>query len=485
MELSSQHYSLYIDGKWTEGVERRIIRSPYDSRAFAEVHWAGEAQVKAALATAQAAVSIGLAAKTHERSKWLESIRDGIARRHAEMAATISEEAGKPISIARVETDRGINTFDLASKLVMTHEDAVYPLDITCYGDNRQCITRRFPVGPVLAITPYNWPLNLGAHKVAPALAVGCPVIVRPASQTPCTSLLLAEIAHDAGVPPGMLNVVPCTTNLARKMIRDSRIKMVSFTGSPEVGWGIKKEASDKRVALELGGNAACILEPETDLDLAIPRVAFGCFGYAGQVCISIQRLLVHEAIREECDQRMLKHLATEFKTGNPRDESVSCGPLIDKASADKVMAWIEEALAAGAHLLCGGKRLSENMIEPTLVSGVPRHLPLSCQEVFGPVATVESYRDFEEALAIADDSDYGINCGVFTNDLNKAYRAFERLEVGCVIINDYPTFRVDRMPYGGVKRSGFGREGVQYAMEEMTEIRALILNLKSSPKVG
>ncbi|MEO6052418.1 MAG: aldehyde dehydrogenase family protein, partial [Chthoniobacterales bacterium] len=352
------------------------------------------------------------------------------------------------------------------------------PLDVIGSGEGRQCLTARFPVGPVLAITPYNWPLNLGAHKIAPALAVGCPVLVRPATQTPCSSFLLAEIIEAIGIPAGMFQVLPCKTDFAEKMALDERIKMVSFTGSPDVGWALKQKASNKRVSLELGGNAACILEPETDLDFAIPRLALGCFGYAGQVCISIQRIIVHENIREEFTRRMLDYLARDFKTGDPRDEKTLCGPLITTAAADKVLAWITEATENGARVLCGGGKLAENMLEPTLVENVRHDLRLSCQEAFGPVATVESYTDFDKALEIANDSRFGINCGVFTNNIRKAWKAFQVLEVGCVIINDYPAFRVDRMPYGGVKESGFGREGVKYAMEEMTEIKALVLNL-------
>jgi glyceraldehyde-3-phosphate dehydrogenase (NADP+) len=361
---------------------------------------------------------------------------------------------------------------------LMTRGDDAFPLDVIKYGRGRQCLTRRFPVGVVLAIIPYNWPLNLGAHKFAPALAVGCPLLARPASLTPISTLLLAEIYHEAGVPAGLFNVIPCPVPLAERAALDPRVKMVSFTGSPAVGWALKARAADKKVALELGGNAACILEAETDLDFAIPRLALGCFGYAGQICISVQRILVQQSIRVEFERRFSNYLAQQFPTGDPRDEKVLCGPLIDTTSTDKVMAWIEEAKTMGANVVTGGRRLGPRLIEPTLLAGVAHSAKVWRQEVFGPLAVLESYQDFEQALALANDSDYGINCGVFTNDLNKAFRAFERLEVGCVVINDYPTFRIDSMPYGGVKQSGFGREGVRYAMEEMTEIRGLILNL-------
>ena len=473
-----KEYALYINGEWVRSGEERTICSPYDGRPLARVQWAGEKEVESALWAAAEAFETGRSARTYQRSQWLEAFRDGLKRRYDEMVETIGEEAGKPVSVTRIEVDRAINTFDLASKLALVRSDEHYPLDIIKYGENYHCLTRRFPVGPVLAITPYNWPLNLGVHKLAPALAVGCPVVMRPASQTPCSSLLLAEIAEEAGLPPGMFNVVPCPVPLAERMAVDDRIRMVSFTGSPEVGWGLKEKASGKRVALELGGNAACILEPDTNLDFAIPRLATGCFAYAGQICISVQRILVHESIREEFGRRMADHLATEFKTGDPREEGVVCGPLINVAAADKVMKWIEEARAGGARVICGGRRLAENMIEPTLLDRVAPGMRINCQEVFGPVATVAGYSDFFQALETVNDSEFGINCGVFTNDTRKAFQAFETLEVGCVVINDYPTFRIDRMPYGGVKQSGFGREGVQYTMEEMTEIKGLVFNL-------
>ncbi|MEO8205715.1 MAG: aldehyde dehydrogenase family protein [Chthoniobacterales bacterium] len=471
-----KHWKLYVNGRWIDGESEKTICSPYDQKPFAQVQVAGDEQVEAALAAAEHVAKDRF--KTHERSRWLEAIRDGITGRLEEFAQAICEEAGKPIRIARTEVERAANTFDLAAKLVTSISEEWYPLDVIGSGEGRQCLTARFPVGPVLAITPYNWPLNLGAHKIAPALAVGCPIIVRPAPQTPCSSFLLAEIIETVRVPAGMFQVLPCSKFLAEKMALDDRIKMLSFTGSPKVGWALRQKAYRKRVSLELGGNAACILEPDTDLDFAIPRIAMGCFGYAGQVCISIQRILVHEKICNEFTRRLLAYLEKDFKTGDPRDEETLNGPLITSEAVDKVLGWINEAVDSGAKILCGGRKLAENVIEPTLVTNVRHDLPLSCEEAFGPVATVESYTDFEKALEISNDSRFGINCGVFTNDIRKAWKAFEVLEVGCVIINDYPTFRVDRMPYGGVKESGFGREGVKYAMEEMTEIKALVLNL-------
>ncbi len=469
-------YALYVDGRWLPGDGRRVISSPWDDRPLAEVDWAGPAQVEQALESAARAFRAPMPA-THIRSRWLQAIAEGLDHRLGEMSAVIGEEAGKPISLARIEVERAVGTFSLAAHHAMTWRDEAFPLDAVRFGEGRHCLTRRFPVGPVLAITPYNWPLNLAAHKVAPALAVGCPLLLRPASQTPVSSLLLAAIAEEAGVAQGFLQVVPCATGLAERMATDPRVRMVSFTGSPAVGWALKARCPEKRVVLELGGNAACIIEPEIDPEAIVARVALGCYGYAGQICISIQRLYVHRAIRDRFVAALDQDLRERFRTGDPRDPEVVCGPLISEQAADRVMEWLAEAEAAGAQVLIGGRRLGPRLIEPTLVEGVRPDLRLQREEVFGPVATLTTYESFDDALAMADDSPYGINCGVYTRDLEKAWRAFERLEVGCVIVNDYPTFRVDSMPYGGVKRSGFGREGVAYAMAEMTEIRGWILN--------
>jgi len=465
----------FLAGEWSEAGATELVKSPYDGTEFCEMPVAGEAEIETALAAAERASR--KLPPTWQRAAWLRSIADGIGARHGEFVEAISEEAGKPVKVAKLEVDRAINTFELAASLTLTTEDEAFPLDVISLGENRECLVRRFPVGPVLAITPYNWPLNLGGHKAAPALATGCPVIMRPASQTPSCSYLLAELADDAGVWPGLFQVVTSPPQLAEKMALDPRIRMVSFTGSPPVGWSLKQKAYDKRVSLELGGDAACILEPETDLEFAIPRLAIGSFAYAGQVCISIQRLLLHEKIADRFLEGFVKHVTQEFKSGDPRDPETLNGPMITPKDLERSQDWISEAVDAGASLLCGGENLGNNVLSPAIVRDVPDHVKLGCEEVFAPVVTVQTYRDFDEAIERVNRSRFGIHCGVFTNDITKAFHAFDHLEVGGVIINDHPTFRIDRMPYGGVKESGFGREGVKYTMEEMTEVKALAIH--------
>jgi len=468
-------WKLYIDGKWVAAAETETVKSPYDGRPFCEAPVASSDQVESTLAAAVAAHA--KLPPTWQRAEWLRSIASGIDRRRDDFVEAISEEAGKPIKVCQPEVDRAINTFELAASLTLTLEDEAFPLDVISTGESRECLVRRFPVGPVLGITPYNWPLNLGAHKMAPAIATGCPLIMRPSQQTPSCSYLLAQLAEEAGIWPGLYQVITCPPDRAEAMALDPRVRMITFTGSPRVGWGLKQKAYGKRVALELGGDAACILEPETDFDFAVPRLAVGSFAYAGQVCISVQRLFVHEEIADAFLDQFVRHITTEFRSGDPRDPETVNGPMITPTDLERVQSWLQEAVDSGATLLCGGEDLGNSVLSPAVIRDVPDDVKLGCEEVFGPVVTVETYSDFDQALDRVNRSRFGIHCGVFTNDIRKAFHAFERLEVGGVIINDYPTFRVDRMPYGGVKESGFGREGVKYTMEEMTEQRALAIN--------
>jgi glyceraldehyde-3-phosphate dehydrogenase (NADP+) len=338
-------------------------------------------------------------------------------------------------------------------------------------------MVRRFPLGPIVGITPFNFPLNLVVHKVAPALAAGNPILIKPAPQTPLTSLLLGEVALEAGLPAGGLNVVPCDNALAERLVIDPRFKLLSFTGSAPVGWMLKAKCGKKKVTLELGGNAGVIIEPDADLDLAAKRCASGGFGYAGQTCISVQRILVHHSVADTFTTKLLLQVA-RLKAGDPTDETTTVGPLIDPVATRRVEAWIEEAVSQGARVLLGGKRLG-TVLEATVLTNVKPEMKVSCREVFGPVVTVSSYRQFSDAIAALNQSDYGLQAGVFTQDINKVFHAFRHLEVGAVLANEIPTFRADHMPYGGVKDSGLGREGVRAAIEDMTEPRLLVLNLK------
>ncbi|MEK7305701.1 MAG: aldehyde dehydrogenase family protein, partial [Nitrospirota bacterium] len=398
-------------------------------------------------------------------------------RRRDEFAQTITAEAGKPIADAKREVNRAVQTLTIAAEEAKRIPGEVVPLDWTPQTESYLGMVRRFPLGPIVGITPFNFPLNLVVHKVAPALAAGNPILIKPAPQTPLTSLLLGEVALEAGLPAGGLNVVPCDNALAERLVIDPRFKLLSFTGSAPVGWMLKAKCGKKKVTLELGGNAGVIIEPDADLDLAAKRCASGGFGYAGQTCISVQRILVHHSVADTFTTKLLLQVA-RLKAGDPTDETTTVGPLIDPGATQRVERWIEEAVSQGARVLLGGKRLG-TVLEATVLTNVKPEMKVSCQEVFGPVVTVSSYRQFSDAIAALNQSDYGLQAGVFTQDINKVFHAFRHLEVGAVLANEIPTFRADHMPYGGVKDSGLGREGVRAAIEDMTEPRLLVLNLK------
>jgi glyceraldehyde-3-phosphate dehydrogenase (NADP+) len=470
-------YPLFINGKWEESGNLKEIKSPYDGRPVGQVFFARSDQVKEAIAAATAAFETARRMPSYERARILEEISSGLKRRREELARSIALQAGKPIRDSRAEVDRAIMTFDLASEEARRIGGEIIPLDLNAFSQNRWGLVRRFPLGPITAITPFNFPLNLVAHKVAPALASGNTILLRPASQVPITSLLLAEIVAETGLPAGIFNVIPCDYQAAENLIADERIKMITFTGSSSVGWEIKARAPRKRVTLELGGNAALVVEPEADLEFAVLRSVTGAFAYAGQICISIQRLFLHEKIY---DRFMADFVARTraLKLGDPLDETTDIGPMINEAAARQTEEWVNEAVEKGARIVCGGKR-SGSMFEPTILEKVEPEWRISWLEAFAPVVVVYPYRDFEKALEAVNNSIYGLQAGIFTHDLKKAWLAFEKLEVGGVIINDIPTYRIDHMPYGGVKESGTGREGVRYAIEEMTELKLLALNLK------
>ena len=414
---------------------------------------------------------------SHARYNVLQEMAALLYRRRDEFASTITAEAGKPSSDAKREVNRAVQTFTIAAEEAKRIAGEVVPLDWTPNTDSFLGMVRRFPIGPVLGITPFNFPLNLVAHKVAPALAAGNPILIKPAPQTPLTALLLGEVALEAGLPPGGLNVVPCDNIQAERMVVDPRFRLLSFTGSAAVGWMLKAKCGKKKVTLELGGNAGVIIEPDADLDLAAQRCATGGFGYAGQTCISVQRVLVHHSVADLFTTKLLLQVA-RLKAGDPSDDTTVVGPLIDPAATQRVEAWVEEAVAQGARVLLGGKRLG-TVLEATVLTNVKPDMKVSCQEVFGPVVTVSSYRTFSDAIAALNQSDYGLQAGIFTQDINKIFHAFRHLEVGAVVANEIPTFRADHMPYGGVKDSGLGREGVKAAIEDMTEPRLLVMNLK------
>ena len=466
-----------IGGLWRRGEALIPVNDPFTGRLLAEVSSASSADAEAAIqSTVGAAAAMG-SLPSHARYQALQKIAGGLYDRRDEFARLMTAESGKPITDAKREVNRAVQTFTIAAEEAKRIPGEVIPLDWTPGTDSHLGILRRVPIGPVLGITPFNFPLNLVAHKVAPALAAGNPILIKPAPQTPLTALLLGEVVLEAGLPPGALNILPCDNTVAEQLVVDPRFKLLSFTGSAAVGWMLKAKCGKKKVVLELGGNAGVIVEPDADLDFAAHRCALGGFGYAGQTCISVQRIFAHHSIADLFTTKLLLQVA-RLKAGDPSDDSTVIGPLIDPAAAHRVETWVGEAVSQGARVLLGGKRMG-SVMEATVLSHVTPTMKVSCQEMFGPVVTVTPYRHFGEAITALNQSDYGLQAGVFTQDVNKIFYAFRHLEVGAVLANEIPTFRADHMPYGGVKDSGVGREGVQAAIEDMTEPRMLVLNLK------
>ncbi len=463
---------LLLGGEWTTGDDVQEVRAPYKNALIGRVARAGEKQ--SALAVQKAVEAFRTFGKTpvHVRRGILLRVAALIGERHDQLVDLLSREAGKPVMFSSAEVKRMKVTFELAAAELTRFGGEVLPVDFDERAENCECMVRRFPIGVVAAIVPYNWPFNLAAHKIAPALAVGNTLVIKPATATPLSTLTLGRILMDAGVPPGVVSILPCASSIAQKWVEDPRVAMVSFTGSPAVGWHLKAISGRKKVALELGGNAALVVHEDADLERAVQRTVIGGFGYAGQVCISVQRVFAHEAIYKKFSA-MLAEATKQCPFGDPMDPKVVCGPLIDENNAKRIHQWIDEAVKDGARVLAGGK-LEGNLLSPTLIDLVKPSMKVCAQEVFGPVVTLESYKDWKDALRRVNDSTFGLQAGVFTRDADRIHQAFRELEVGGVIANDFPTMRVDNFPYGGVKDSGFGREGVRYAMEEMTELKTL-----------
>jgi acyl-CoA reductase-like NAD-dependent aldehyde dehydrogenase len=470
-------HGFFVDGRWREDGDIVEIRSPYDGSLIARVVQGRREHAEAAIAAAVKAFGTTRRLPAFERQRVLRRISAAMAERKEEFAHTLAQEAGKPIKGARIEVERAIFTFNVAAEESTRIYGEFLPLDWQEFTAGRWGIVRRFPLGPVAGITPFNFPINLVAHKVAPAIAAGCPMVLKPAPQTPLCSLLLAECVQQAGWPDGGLNVLPLSNEDAGLLVTDDRIKLISFTGSVPVGWDIKRRAGKKRVVLELGGNAAVIVHSDADLAYAAERCVTGGFAYAGQTCISVQRILVEHSVYGRFTDLLVEGVK-QLKMGYPLDESTDVGPLIRESDAIRTINWIEDAVRAGARLLCGGGR-KNLVVEPTVLTGTKPDMKVNSQEVFGPVVTVEPYNDFDDALRKVNNSAYGMQAGVFTRDAKLLFQAYEELEVGGVIAGDVPSFRVDHMPYGGVKDSGLGREGLRYAIEEMTEPKLLVMNLR------
>ncbi|MFY9268632.1 MAG: aldehyde dehydrogenase family protein [Candidatus Manganitrophaceae bacterium] len=473
----SREHPFWIGGKWGESAESVEVINPYDGRPVGTTYSASATDIERALTAAVEGFREMRRLPAYRRAEILHGISEGLKRRQEEVARTLTLESGKPIVDARGEVARAINTFQVASEEAKRIEGEVIPLDLMPGSEGRVGITRRFPIGPIVGISPFNFPLNLVAHKVAPALAAGNAILLKPAPKTPLTALLLAEIIASVGVPDGAVGIFLCSNELAERMVLDPRVKMLSFTGSAAVGWHLKEKANKKRVVLELGGNAGVIIQADADLDFAVKRCTVGGFSYAGQVCISVQRIFVQESIYDRFLEAFIRQVKS-LSIGDPLDEKTAMGPMIHLDAAERAERWIGEAVSQGAKIAVGGKR-SGTLLEPTVLTDTTPDMQVNCQEVFAPIVTVTSYRDLDEAIARVNRSPYGLQAGLFTRDLKEIFHAFEEIEVGGLIVNDVPTYRIDHMPYGGLKESGVGREGVRYSIDEMTDLKLMALNLK------
>lgn len=467
-------FPLYLANRPDTPNSDLVVTDKFGGKAIAQTPLADAKAIDRAISAAEAAAAPLRAMAPFERRAVLEHCVRRFKERREELADLLCLEAGKPIKDSEGEVTRLIDTFQIAADESVRPLGEMLNLEISERTRGYRGMTRRVPVGPCSFITPFNFPLNLVAHKVAPALAVGCPFILKPDSRTPLGALVMGEILAEADLPEGAFSILPCEVSEATAFTTDDRLKLLSFTGSPKVGWELKARAGKKRVVLELGGNAACVVDAGADLDDAVDRLVTGAFYQSGQSCISVQRILTHESLAAELEARLVE-ATLKLKAGDPRDPEIFIGPMIAEREAERIEDWVNSAVSRGAELLCGGDR-SGALMEATLLKQVPPDHPLSCREAFGPVAILDTFSAFDEALERVNASEYGIHAGVFTPNIHHAMRAWDVLEAGGVLINEVPSWRVDNLPYGGVKASGLGREGVRYAMEDMTEIRSLVI---------
>jgi acyl-CoA reductase-like NAD-dependent aldehyde dehydrogenase len=475
MKTTAKKQKLLVAGKWVEEKETMPVIDKYTGETISTVPVASRKTVEKAIAAAHAAFPAYSRLPAHRRFRILEKTSQLLIKHQDEIAAIICREAGKAWKYSVGEVQRAVETFQFSAEEAKRVHGETIPMDASVAGEGRMGFYLRCPVGVVSAITPFNFPLNLVAHKVGPALAAGCTLVLKPATTTPLTAIRLGEILEESGLPPGVFNVVvgPGGT-VGEWMTTDPRVAKISFTGSPPVGEAIIRKAGLKKVTMELGNNSGTIIEPDANLDAAIPRCAVSAFANSGQVCISLQRLYVHRSIAKEFTKRFVE-VTAKLKVGNPLDRDCDVGPMIDEAEAKRAESWIKEAVSEGAKVLIGGKREGRMLYPAVLVNARPE-MKVMCQEAFAPLVSIYEYDSFEDAVAMVEDSPYGLQAGVYTNDLRKAMVAVDRINVGGVMINDTSIFRVDHMPYGGNKLSGLGREGVRFAVEEMTSIKMVVL---------
>lgn len=451
-----------------------MVRNPYDATVVGEITVANQNDLEYAVKKTSEAFEKTKVLQSYERSEILNAISLGLEEKKEEFARLITAEAGKPIKFSRIEVDRAVTTFHIAAEEAQRIHGEILPLDLNAPSRDRMGLVRRFPIGVVLAISPFNFPLNLVAHKIAPAIASGNAFILKPASQTTLTSLKLAEIIEKSGYPKDAFAVLPCRGSDAETLVKDDRIKMLTFTGSPAVGWRLKEKALKKKVTLELGGNAAVIVDKSANVDLAAKKCAMGAFAYAGQVCIKVQRIYLHDEIEKEFVERFMEAVS-KIQVGDPSDEKTIVGPVIDNEAADRIVTWVDEAISDGAKLLTEKKR-DGRVIAPIVLDHVSPDSRVFREEIFGPVVTLHRFQTIQEAIEGVNDSVFGLQAGIFSNDLRNILYSYQKLDVGGVIVNDSSSFRDDSMPYGGIKDSGFGREGLRYAIEEMTEPKLMVI---------
>jgi acyl-CoA reductase-like NAD-dependent aldehyde dehydrogenase len=471
MAATATERKLLLDGEWIETGEWVDVRSPYSGESVARVAKAGADEARRAVDAAERAMREPLPA--HKRAEILVRVAGALGRRADEAARQISAEAGKPLKAARVEVARAMSTYTFAAVEARKLGGDVVPMDASQAGEGKLAYTLRVPAGVVGAISPFNFPLNLVAHKIAPALAAGCAVVLKPASQTPLSALLLAELENDAGLPPGWLNVlVGPASEIGDVLVEDERVRVITFTGSGDVGWKLRERAPRKKVNLELGNATPVIVEPDADLDDVATRLAANGFSFAGQSCISVQRIYVHRDVRDAFVERFVPKVEA-LKVGDPGEEDTDVGPLIAGHERERVLSWIAES---GGEVLTGGDTTEDGLLRPTVIADPPFGAKVSCEEVFGPVVTVSAYDSLDEAIALANGTRYGLQAGIFTARIDTALRAGRELEFGGVTVNEAPTFRADQMPYGGVKASGNTREGPAWAVRELTEERLVVI---------
>lgn len=478
----SKNYPIYLAGRWVTSNDRVEITNPYNNDVIGTTYLASAEQVEEAIVAAESAFQIMRTMPVFDRVAILMGLASRMREHRDALARMISLEAGKPIREAEVEADRGVFTVETAAEEAKRIGGDVMPLDLLPSSKGRFGIMRRFPIGPVSGISPFNFPLNLALHKLAPALASGNPIVLKPPTRDPLVMLMIAELLDDLGLPAGAVSILPMNREVGDILVEDDRFKLLSFTGSPDVGWEMKARAGRKKVVLELGGNAGVVVDDNSDLDYAAQRVRVGAFAYAGQVCISVQRVFVHEAVYESFKERLIAE-TDRIVLGDPLDRATDLGPMIDAKAATRSEGWINDAVAGGARVLTGGKA-DGRFLQPTIIENAPRESFVCSREAFAPLVTLFPVKSFKEAIEAVNDSLFGLQAGIFTNDLEKSLYAFENIEAGGVILNDIPTYRIDHMPYGGIKDSGLSREGLRYAIEDMTEMRLLVVNRLESQRV-